>query len=144
MNPYEAPKTNSDVHRTTTASHPARPLLYLVGLYCLPGAIPPVPVGLAFGQHVPGMAFAMFIFGATAIWLGYRRYDDFARTATIGWGAGATFALLTGIAMEPPRLQDSEAIVRPTLALLIVVAIPLLAWQCQPGEDSYNSVDKIT
>lgn len=93
-----------------------------------------IPTGLFVGLHIFGVAIAMFVFGALAIWLGRRQFDGFTRSATICWGMLAMIAIAAGIAEDPALLRSPIAIILLGLLLATFGSVPLIAFIKQPCE----------
>lgn len=127
MNPYDPPSTENTSTRIGAASNPAKPLLYLIGGYCLIQGVFMLPVGMFVGLHVLWVCIAMLALGVAAIWLGYQRFDSVVRAGTIAWGVLTTLLILAAIALDPPSMQAVPAWIFIGLLILLIGSVPLIA-----------------
>ncbi len=132
MNPYDSPKTDFSSNKINTLSNPAKPLLYIIGGFCLFQSVFVVPIGMFVGPQILAAGIAMLVFGTTAILLGRRRFDGFGRSATIAWGVSAILLILIAIGLEPPSTQDIGVLFFTGLVLLLIGAVPVIAIQNRP------------
>ena len=133
-NPY-APPTNSDV--SGAPSNPAKILLYLssIGWLCL-GAYGvqramEIGVPLSSARHRPGLI--VIVLGITAFWLASRRYDRFARWATVLWGSLATRMAIWMIEHDPRLTTRFGGIAVAGTGLLLLGTIVVIAFRNRPN-----------
>lgn len=127
------PTTNRDSGGIHYHSHPAKPLLILMGIYGLLLGGMGVPVGLFVGPHVLSSAVTLLAFGSMALWLGYRQYDRFGRNCTITWAGLAVLLILFATLLQPPPIQDVATIVFIALLLMVAGTVLVVAVRKQTG-----------
>ena len=137
MNPYEPPANGDDSKRNPTRLNPAKPLLYFLGVFGLFLGFVGVPVGLFVGPQILGVAVTMLAFGATAFWLGHRRFDCFGRWATVAWGALAALLIVAATGLQPPSADELPGVVFFGLLLILVSAVSATAILTRPSR--FNS-----
>ncbi len=132
LNPYDPPRAEGVAPRTDAASNPVKPLLYVIGGFCVFQSTMMIPSALFVGLRFLSVGIVMLAFGVTAISLGRQRFSRFVRFATIVWGALATLLVLLAIAIEPPSTRDVVGLIFTAWILLVVGAVPLIAFQKTP------------
>jgi hypothetical protein len=132
VNPYDPPGTESAEESIGPPSHPAKPLLYVIGGFGVFQSIGVVGAALFVRLEFLGLAALMFAIGATGIYLGRQRFTRLVRLGTICWGVSTILLILVAVVIEPPSAWDVAGLVFIGLVLLAVVGVTLVAFQNNP------------